>query len=104
MPILLYLASLPANLDQCVAAVRTSPATAAAACEGPKEINPFSADGPDPRCLQALAAGKEVGKYATALPMVRKAMSDKFEKMLATCKNPPVSKPIPEQKTVNLWD
>jgi hypothetical protein len=104
MSILLMLASLPANLDQCAAAVRSAPSTALTACQPPKEIDLFDPNAPDPRCVGALAAGQLVGKNATAVPMMRKALTDEFEKKLSLCKNPPAQKQVPEIKTTNLWD
>lgn len=103
MAILLMLASLPANLDQCTTAVRSAPPTAVVACAGPKEVDIMSADSPAPACLDALAAGQEVGKYAAA-PMMRKGLTVEFEKKLALCKSPPPKDEIPVLKTTNVWD
>lgn len=104
MAILLMLASLPSNLDQCAVAVRSAPSTAQAACQLPKEIDLFDPNAPDPRCVGALAAGQLVGKNAAAVPMMKKALTDEFEKKLALCQSPPAAKSTPERKTVNLWD
>lgn len=102
--LLMMLSPLPANLEQCIAAVRNAPATAVQACEGPKSIDIFATNNPAPECVAALAAGQQVGKYAAAVPAMRKALSAEFDKKLELCKSPPAKKEIPIRKTTNLWD
>lgn len=95
----------PDPVDACRAAVHGDLAKAISACASPEgRVDILKPAGLDEACLDALAAGRQAGKFGPSLPQeMRNGLILQFDKKEATCRAPRAQQ-TPERKVTQLWD